>query len=115
MKIAIANDHAGYEIKLILKEWLEGQGYDINNYGTDSPEPVDYPDFVHPLAASVEKGEFDLGILICGSGQGATSTRGSAPPFAGDQKLPCWRGRITMPIFSVCPGVLLRMRRPLRS
>jgi ribose 5-phosphate isomerase B len=88
MKIAIGNDHAGYEIKEVLKDWLEEHGYDIKNYGTDSPEPADYPDFVHPLAASVEKGEFDMGVLICGSGQGASIT---ANKHQGIRATLCWK------------------------
>ncbi len=74
MKIAIGNDHAGYEIKLVVKEWLEEQGYDVSNYGTDSIDSVDYPDFVHPVASAVEEGESDLGVLVCGSGQGVSMT-----------------------------------------
>ena len=93
MKIAIGNDHAGYEIKQVLKEWLEEQGYDVKNYGTDSPQAVDYPDFVHPLAISVEKGEFDFGVLICGSGQGASIT---ANKHQGIRATLCWRPEIAM-------------------
>lgn len=93
MKIAIGNDHAGYEIKQVLKEWLEEQGYDVKNYGTDSPQAVDYPDFVHPLAISIEKGEFDFGVLICGSGQGASIT---ANKHQGIRATLCWRPEIAM-------------------
>ncbi len=60
MKIAIGNDHAGVEMKMVLKEWLEEQGYEISNYGTDSSDSMDYPDVVHPMAVAVEKGEFEL-------------------------------------------------------
>ena len=74
MKIAIGNDHAGYELKLVLADWLKEQGYDVKDYGTDSSEAADYPDFMHPVAGSVENGEFDIGVLICGSGQGASIT-----------------------------------------
>lgn len=72
--IAIGNDHAGYEMKRVIMDWLEEQGYEVKNFGTDSPEPADYPDFMHPVSVSVEKGEFDFGILICGCGQGASIT-----------------------------------------
>lgn len=91
MKIAIGNDHAGYEIKQVIKEWLEEQGYDVKNYGTDSPQAVDYPDFMHPLAISVEKGEFDFGVLICGSGQGASIT---ANKHQGIRATLCWMPEI---------------------
>lgn len=68
-KIAIACDHAGFEYKEYLKNLLKDR-YEIQDFGTNSPDSVDYPDFVHPAATSVEDGENELGILICGSGQG---------------------------------------------
>lgn len=73
LKIAIAADHAGYEYKEILKKHLEKQ-YEIQDFGTYSTDSVDYPDFVHPAASSVEKGENEFGILICGSGEGVSIT-----------------------------------------
>ena len=73
LKIAIAADHAGYEYKEILKKHLEKQ-YEIKDFGTYSTDSVDYPDFVHPAASSVEKGENEFGILICGSGKGVSIT-----------------------------------------
>jgi len=87
MKIAIGNDHAGYEIKMHVLDWLREQGYEIKNYGTDSPDSVDYPDFAHPVAAAVEKGEFDQGVLICGSGQGVSMT---ANKHKGIRAVICW-------------------------
>ena len=87
MKIAIGNDHAGYEIKMVVLDWLREQGYEIKNYGTDSPDSVDYPDFAHPVAAAVEKGEFDQGVLICGSGQGVSMT---ANKHKGIRAVICW-------------------------
>ncbi|MBW3524294.1 ribose 5-phosphate isomerase B [Chryseobacterium sp. NKUCC03_KSP] len=68
-KIAIAADHAGFEYKEYLKQQLQGE-FEIQDFGTHSLESVDYPDFVHPAASSVENGENELGILVCGSGQG---------------------------------------------
>jgi ribose 5-phosphate isomerase B len=91
MKIAIGNDHAGYTIKQVLKEWLLDQGYDVVDYGTDSEEPVDYPDIAHPLASAVEQGEFDLGILICGAGEGASIT---ANKHQGIRATLCWMPEI---------------------
>jgi len=73
-KIAIGSDHAGYELKEQLKSWLTGQGYTINDCGTFSTDPVDYPDFIHPVAQSVEDLAVDFGIVICGSGNGAAIT-----------------------------------------
>lgn len=72
-KIAIAGDHAGFEYKEILKKHLE-ETFEIQDFGTFSTDSVDYPDFVHPAASSVENGENELGILICGSGNGVQIT-----------------------------------------
>lgn len=72
-KIAIAADHAGFEYKEYLKEQLKDK-YEIQDFGTYSLDSVDYPDFVHPAASSVENGDNELGILICGSGQGVQIT-----------------------------------------
>lgn len=73
MKIAIAADHAGFEYKEFLKQQLS-EKYEIKDFGTYSTDSVDYPDFVHPAATSVENGENEMGILICGSGQGVQMT-----------------------------------------
>lgn len=72
-KIAIACDHAGFEYKEYLKQQLS-EKYVIQDFGTDGPQSVDYPDFVHPAAASVDNGDNAFGILICGSGQGVQMT-----------------------------------------
>ncbi|OWK74961.1 ribose 5-phosphate isomerase B [Flavobacteriaceae bacterium JJC] len=72
-KIAIACDHAGFDYKEIIKKYLQDK-YEVKDFGTFSKDSVDYPDFVHPSATSVEKGESDFGILICGSGQGVAIT-----------------------------------------
>ena len=85
-KIAIAADHAGFEYKEYLKEQL-GETYDITDFGTSSADSVDYPDFVHPAAASVENGENAAGILICGSGQGVQL---SANKHKGIRCALCW-------------------------
>lgn len=70
MKIAIGSDHAGYELKAELKVMLESMGHTTKNYGTDTADSVDYPDFAHPLSEAVSNKEFDFGILICGSANG---------------------------------------------
>lgn len=72
-KLAIACDHAGFDYKEIIKKYLEDR-YELQDFGTFSKDSVDYPDFVHPAASSVENGENELGILICGSGQGVAIT-----------------------------------------
>ncbi len=70
MKIGIACDHAGYETKEAIIKHLLDKGHEMVNYGTNSEESVDYPDFAHPLAEAVVKGEHDCGITLCGSGNG---------------------------------------------
>ncbi len=74
MKIGICSDHAGVEYKAKLISYLLGKGYEVVNYGTDSTESCDYPDFAHPLGSAVESGECNLGIAICGTGNGMAIT-----------------------------------------
>ncbi len=74
MKIAIGCDHAGFPYKTPIVKFLEKDGYEVIDYGTDSLDSVDYPDFVHPVASMVDAGEADKGILICGSGNGVCMT-----------------------------------------
>ncbi|OWP64268.1 ribose 5-phosphate isomerase B [Hymenobacter amundsenii] len=74
MKLAIGSDHAGFEYKQMLLEWLRDNGYEVQDFGTHSADSVDYPDYVHPLATAVEKGEFALGLLLCGSANGVCIT-----------------------------------------
>ena len=74
MKISIGNDHAGPDYKKAIVEMLLAKGHEIKNYGTDSVESVDYPDFGHPVATDVTEGKADLGIVICGSGNGIAMT-----------------------------------------
>jgi ribose 5-phosphate isomerase B len=69
-RIALSADHAGYELKTVLIEWLKEQGHDILDLGTNSTASVDYPDFGYRLAQALEKGDAPLGITICGSGIG---------------------------------------------
>ena len=74
MKIAIDNDHAGTEYKLAIIGLLKSKNIDVVNYGTDGSDSVDYPDYVHPVAKDVVDGTVDRGIIICGSGNGASMT-----------------------------------------
>ena len=74
MKIAIGNDHAGTDYKRAVVQFLEEQGHQVQNHGTNSNDSVDYPDFVHPVAEAVASGEADLGVVICGSGNGVSMT-----------------------------------------
>ena len=70
MKIAIGSDHAGFQYKAKLREFLESQGHIVTDFGTHSEEPVDYPLFIRPVAEAVARGEFDRGIVLGGSGNG---------------------------------------------
>ena len=72
--IPIASDHGGFEMKQYLVEKLTEAGYKVHDYGTYSPESVDYPDMIHPLASAIERKEYPLGIILCGSGNGAQMT-----------------------------------------
>ena len=74
MTFSIGNDHAGVEYKNAIIELLQSKGHQVFNHGTDAPESVDYPDFIHPVAEDVSEGKVDLGIIICGSGNGAAMT-----------------------------------------
>ena len=71
-KIGIASDHAGYEMKEFLVGYLDAMGYEVLDFGTHSPDSVDYADFAHPLAKAIENGELERGIALCGSGEGMT-------------------------------------------
>jgi len=70
MKIILANDHAGFGLKQKVKTWLQDAGHTVEDIGTHSEDSVDYPDFAHKVAESVAAKESDLGVLICGSGNG---------------------------------------------
>src|SRR5580658_1907167 len=74
MKIAIGGDHAGFDYKAALIPYLTQKGYEVKDFGPFTNESCDYPDFTHPLASAVEKGECDLGVLICGSANGVAIT-----------------------------------------
>lgn len=91
MKISIGNDHAGTDYKKAIVKHLEQKGYTVNNYGTNSDDSVDYPDFVHPVAHDVESKGADYGIIICGSGNGANMT---ANKHQGVRSALCWSKEI---------------------
>ena len=74
MKIIIGNDHAGVSYKQAIVSLLKAKGIHVKNNGTDDEGSVDHPDFIHPVAKDVSSGEVDLGIIICGSGNGAAMT-----------------------------------------
>ena len=72
--IGLASDHAGFELKQFVKQYLEEKGYEYKDYGTYSEASCDYPDFGHALAKGIEEGECEKGIAICGSGEGISMT-----------------------------------------
>lgn len=74
MKIGLCADHAGYEYKAAIMAELEKKGIEVRNFGTDTAASMDYPDVAHPLASAVEAGEVDLGIALCGTGNGMAIT-----------------------------------------
>ena len=79
MTIGICSDHAGVEYKAGLIKYLERRGHKVVNFGTDSTESMDYTDVAHPLANAVEKGEVELGIALCGTGNGMAMTLNHHP------------------------------------
>lgn len=92
MNISIGNDHAGTDYKFAIVKHLKAKGITVINHGTDTNESVDYPDFVHPVAKDVETKKTDLGIIICGSGNGANMT---ANKHQNVRSALCWTKEIT--------------------
>ena len=91
LKIAIGSDHAGFEYKAGIIKHLETRGYTVRDFGTNSADSVDYPDFAHPVAGAVEKKEYDIGILLCGSANGVAIT---ANKHAGIRAALCWNDEV---------------------
>lgn len=91
MKIAIGNDHAGVETKNAIVTYLKGKGIEVENFGTDTNDSVDYPDFGHAVGTAVASGEAALGIVICGSGNGIAMT---VNKHAGVRCAVCWTKEI---------------------
>ncbi|RZK39402.1 MAG: ribose 5-phosphate isomerase B [Pedobacter sp.] len=89
LKIAIGSDHAGFEYKELLREYLTEN--EIKDFGTYSSDSVDYPDFAHPVASAVENGEYDFGILVCGSANGVAIT---ANKHKGIRAAICWQNEL---------------------
>ena len=90
--IAMASDHGGYEMKESLKKKLVLAGHKIKDFGIFSEESVDYPDFIHPLAHAINEGEYETGIIICGSGNGAQMTANKYPKVRAAL---CWNKELT--------------------
>lgn len=92
MTISIGNDHAGPDYKNAIVKHLENKGITVTNYGTDTLDSVDYPDFVHPVAKDVNENKVDFGILICGSANGVAMTANKYPNVRAGI---CWMNEIT--------------------
>lgn len=91
MTIAIGNDHAGTEYKFKIINLLEKMGHKVINFGTNNSEKMDYPDAIHPTAKAVESGEAQMGIILCGSGNGAQIT---ANKHQGVRAGLCWNNEL---------------------
>ena len=91
MKIAIGNDHAGVEVKRKIENFLSEKGHTVINKGSDGKEKVDYPDFIHPVSIEVKEKKAQIGIIICGSGNGAAMT---ANKHKGIRAAICWNEEI---------------------
>lgn len=85
--IPIACDHAGYELKLSVIDHLRMLGFEVKDYGTNSSESCDYPDFAHPLAEAIDRGEQPAGVVICSTGNGICMT---ANKHQGVRAALCW-------------------------
>jgi ribose 5-phosphate isomerase B len=91
MVIAIGNDHAGTEYKFEIIKQLKDKGIVVLNFGTDTNNSMDYPDSIHPVASAVENNKATLGIIICGSGNGAQMT---ANKHQGIRAALCWNNEL---------------------
>ena len=89
--IGLACDHAGYKTKEFLIGYLESNGFETKNFGTNSEDSCDYPDYAHPMAEAVENGSCQLGISICGSGNGINMT---VNKHSGIRSALCWNTEI---------------------
>ena len=92
MHISIGNDHTGPELKKHVFSLLNSLGHTYTNHGTDTNDSVDYPDFIHPVAVDVREGIATLGIIICGSGNGANMT---ANKYTEKRSALCWTAELS--------------------
>lgn len=90
-KIGLASDHAGFKLKECLRNWLIDEGYQVIDYGCNSAESCDYPDFGHPLAQAVSDGVCTYGISMCGSGNGINMVANKYPKI---RSALCWNKEI---------------------
>jgi ribose 5-phosphate isomerase B len=89
--IAVGADHAGFEYKTVIVDLLQNKGFEVKDFGTYNKDSVDYPDFAHPVADAVDKGQASLGVLICGSANGVAITANKHPNV---RAAICWQTEI---------------------
>lgn len=92
-RIAIGGDHAGFEYKKRLMDWLIAEGFEVEDFGPYTDESVDYPDFIHPLCEAIETGRINRGLIICGSGNGVAMT---ANKHQGIRAAVCWNEELAV-------------------
>jgi len=92
-RIGIGSDHAGFDYKEAIRDSLKKNGMHVKDFGTYTPESVDYPDYVHPLCTEMDKGTIDIGILLCGSANGVAMT---ANKHAGVRAAVSWENDIAV-------------------
>lgn len=93
MRIVISCDHAGYELKELVKKALMAKGVDVEDLGPKTADRVDYPDMIHPLAKAIDLGREQMGIIICGSGNGVAMT---ANKYVNVRAALCWSKEIAV-------------------
>jgi ribose 5-phosphate isomerase B len=89
--LGISCDHAGFDLKQVLMEYLRKEGIEVQDFGPQTADRVDYPDMIHPLAHAVDKGQLSTGIIICGSGNGVAMTANKYPKVRAAL---CWNREI---------------------
>lgn len=117
-KIALASDHAGFDLKNSITAYLSGENYEIIDFGCDSDISCDYADYAHPLAVAVENDQELIGIVCCGSGNGINMTvnkhQGIRSAICWTRKLRGWPELTMMPIFVLYLRVFFRKKRHWR-
>lgn len=93
LSVAIACDHAGYELKEEIKQYFGAKLFELKDFGTFSTDSVDYPDMIHPMAAEINAGKFDFGIAICGTGNGVSMV---ANKYRNVRAALCWKNEIAL-------------------
>ncbi len=93
IRIGIGSDHAGFEYKEDIRDQLKKNGLHVKDFGTYTAESVDYPDYVHPLCTEIDKGEIDIGILLCGSANGVAMAANKHPNVRAAL---CWENDISV-------------------